>query len=416
MIRFLLKGLVRDKNRSLLPIIVVSLGVALTVFLSGYVKGAMGGMIDTTARFDTGHVKVMTRAYAEDIDQRPNDLALLNVGDLTKALNQKFPQVTWVKRIRFSGLLDVPDEKGETLRQGPGLGMAIELFSGKGSEIERMNIKNSIRNGQIPQNSGEALMGIELAQKLKLKPNDTITYLGSTMNGSMTFMNFRVTGFVCFGSQFLDKSAVIIDISDAQEMLDMQNASGEILGFLKNDVYFDEKARTLVSDFNNEYFDESDLFSPIMMRLKELGDFAQYMDYVDLYIISCMGIFVAAMSVVLWNTGLLGGLRRYREFGIRLALGESKGSIFGSLITEALLIGTIGSTSGTIIGLAGTWILQVYGIDIKNMTANSTIMVPSVIYSKITPDCFHSVFFLSSLYFKLFEQLGGLSLKYPDTG
>ena len=46
MIRFLLKGILRDKNRSLLPIIIVSIGVALTVLLSGYMKGAMGGIID----------------------------------------------------------------------------------------------------------------------------------------------------------------------------------------------------------------------------------------------------------------------------------------------------------------------------------------------------------------------------------
>lgn len=29
-------------------------------------------------------------------------------------------------------------------------------------------------------------------------------------------------------------------------------------------------------------------------------------------------LLIIAMSVVLWNTGLLGGLRRYSEFGVRL--------------------------------------------------------------------------------------------------
>ncbi len=43
-------------------------------------------------------------------------------------------------------------------------------------------------------------------------------------------------------------------------------------------------------------------------------------------------IFIGAMSIVLWNAGLLGGLRRYGEFGIRLAMGETKPKIYKSLI------------------------------------------------------------------------------------
>ena len=34
------------------------------------------------------------------------------------------------------------------------------------------------------------------------------------------------------------------------------------------------------------------------------------------------------MSVVLWNTGLLGGLRRYKEYGIRLASGGNLKEVF----------------------------------------------------------------------------------------
>ena len=37
----------------------------------------MGDMIDMNARFVSGHVKIMTRAYDENSDQAPLDLALL---------------------------------------------------------------------------------------------------------------------------------------------------------------------------------------------------------------------------------------------------------------------------------------------------------------------------------------------------
>ena len=71
MIRFLLKGLLRDRSRSLLPFITVVLGSALTVIGFSWTNGAMSSMIESGARFSTGHVKVMSRAYAKEADQAP---------------------------------------------------------------------------------------------------------------------------------------------------------------------------------------------------------------------------------------------------------------------------------------------------------------------------------------------------------
>jgi NTP pyrophosphatase (non-canonical NTP hydrolase) len=88
MIRFIFKAILRDKNRSVLPVSVVAIGVMLTIALSGYLSGALGDMIDQTARFQTGHVKVMSRAYADNIDQMPNDLALLGIDKVHEELNE----------------------------------------------------------------------------------------------------------------------------------------------------------------------------------------------------------------------------------------------------------------------------------------------------------------------------------------
>ena len=86
MIKFLVNGLLRDRQRSLIPILVVAIGVWITVFFHAYIGGVFGDMIDSTARFSTGHVKVMSRAYAENADQKPNDLALIGVGQITAVL------------------------------------------------------------------------------------------------------------------------------------------------------------------------------------------------------------------------------------------------------------------------------------------------------------------------------------------
>ena len=101
MIRFLFKGIIRDRSRSLLPAIVVALGVFLTVFMSGFFKGVMTDMIDMNAALSSGHVKITTRAYAENSDQAPIDLALFGVSEMKKQLQTEYPDMEWVERILF---------------------------------------------------------------------------------------------------------------------------------------------------------------------------------------------------------------------------------------------------------------------------------------------------------------------------
>ena len=75
MTKFLLKGLLRDRHRSLFPVMIVSAGVAVTVLLYCWMVGVMGDIVGTSARLETGHVKIMTRAYKEIASQLPNDHA-----------------------------------------------------------------------------------------------------------------------------------------------------------------------------------------------------------------------------------------------------------------------------------------------------------------------------------------------------
>ncbi|MDN3493609.1 ABC transporter permease [Winogradskyella bathintestinalis] len=415
MIKFLLKGILRDRSRSILPIIITALGVGLTVLLSGYLKGAFGDIIDQNARFETGHVKVMTQAYAENKDQVPNDLALLNVSEWMDTLRADYPQMQWIQRIKFGGLIDVPNAEGNTRAQGPATGMALDLFSGKSGENKRMNLEASLVTGTIPKDSGNAIIGHDFSEKLNLNLGDEITLFGSTMNGSMTFKTFIISGTIRFGTSAMDKGALIIDISDAQLMLDMDNATGEILGYLKSGVYEESETSSVAASFNDSYKQFTDEFSPEMLTLREQNNLASLLDYADVMSALFIFIFVLAMSIVLWNTGLLGGLRRYQEFGIRLALGESKANIYWSMVMEAVLIGVIGSILGTIIGLGITYYMQVVGIDISSYLDNSSMIMPSVLRAKITPSLFYIGFIPGVLAMVFGTMLAGIGIYKRET-
>ena len=410
MIQFLLKGIIRDKNRSVLPVIVISIGVFLTVLFSAWFKGIFSDMINVNANFSTGHVKIMTRAYADNAGQMPNDLALMEAGQLINSLNAEFPTLEWVERIHFGGLLDVPGENGETRAQGMATGQGIDFFTPGSQEPERMNIPGSIVQGGLPDQPGEALISNDFAERFNVKIGDPITLFGSTMYGGMAFSNFTVAGTVRFGMRALDRGAILIDITDAQAVLDMSDAAGEVLGFFKDGQYDAEQALQVKTAFNAKYAADTDEFAPQMLRLNDQQGLDEYLAMADYISGGMTFLFILAMSIVLWNTGLLGGLRRYNEFGVRLAMGEAKNHIYRTLIIESLLIGAIGSVVGTILGLSAAYYLQEYGISFGSAVQGGGMMMPEVFRADITPESFYIGFIPGLLSMTLGNALSGIGI------
>jgi putative ABC transport system permease protein len=293
----------------------------------------------------------------------------------------------WTPRINFAGLLDIPDDEGETRAQGPVMGISVDLF-GTETETEMLNLKIALVRGELPKKSGEILISEDFAQKLDVEPGETATLLGSTMYGAQAMANFTVVGTLRFGITPMDRGAVIADIRDVQVALDMENAAGEVFGFFRDDLYDDLKIEPIVAGFNSRYDGSDDEFAPVMKQLTDQNSMGEYLGMVDNMIGTIVTVFIIVMSIVLWNAGLIGSIRRYGEIGVRLAMGEHKGHLYRSMIGESLIIGVIGSTFGTVLGLAVSNYLQVNGLYIAYMMQQSTMMINNVMRARVTPGAY----------------------------
>ena len=384
MIRFLFKGLLRDRHRSLFPVIIVAVGVFLTTFLYSWMNGVLNDMTDANAKFDTGHLKVMTRAYNTLANQLPNDLALTGIDKIMGTLNTEYPGYEWTARIKFGGLLDTPDENGETKSQAPAAGFGIDLLGKNSKEIERLNIRKAIVRGRIPNKPGEILISDEFAKRMDVGVNSKVTLLSTSSSGAMAVQNFIISGTVEFRITAMDRGAIIADVGDVQYALEMPNGAGEILGYSKDMFYNSKTADKMAAEFNKKYSKPNDKYSPVMLSLEDQNGLRDYLHYVDVVIFFIIGVFLIAMSAVLLNAGLMSGIRRYGEVGIRLALGESKDKIYKSLLNESILIGLAGSIIGTALGLALALYFQDKGLDMSGQFKNSTLMVNNMIKARIS--------------------------------
>ena len=380
MFLFVLKGLLRDRSRSFFPVLIVSAGVLVTVFLIAFMSGYMESMVRQNARFDTGHLKIVTNAYAEKISQKPYDLGFIETEAEFQQWKEDFPFVRWTPRIYFGALMDVPDEKGNTLEQGDVFGMAID-FSDP-SAVQDIHLNEALIQGRIPEAAGEILLSEELFSKLQLELDSTVTLLGSTLYGAMSFRNYIISGTVSFGVHALDRGGIVTDIEDARAFLDMPGGASEYFGFLPSMVYDDDAVQEIKQEFNAKYNDEDD-FSPQMLALTDQNDMGFMLRYMGFALGLITVVFVLIIGIVLWNAGLLNSIRRYGEFGLRLAMGERKGRLYRWLIIESLAIGVVGSLIGAALGIGLIQYFHVNGFNFGVFTQDTSMMVENIIYTNL---------------------------------
>jgi putative ABC transport system permease protein len=307
---------------------------------------------------------------------------------LLAELREQAPSVIWTPRIRFGGLLDAPDEQGNTKAQAPTIGIGIGLLDATGADRRLLKIDESIVRGRMPAARGEVLISDELAKYLGIEPGARATLISSTMYGSMATSNFNVVGTIRLGMRALDRGTVLADVADVQAALDMENTVGEVLGLFPDGLYRIDEAAAIAGAFNSRHSASNDDFAPTMLTMRDQPGAAELMDYIGAIYGGIFAAFTVVMSIVLWNAGLVGNLRRYGEIGLRLAFGEGYGHVYRMLITESLAIGFFGSVAGTLLGLIPAYWLQREGLDVGSLMPNSSMMMSNVIRAQITPTTF----------------------------
>ena len=389
MLRFLIKGVLRDRSRSLFSVVVITLIVALTVLIRGFMAGIFDDVFRQSAVIYAGHVKVTTKAYAEEGDLLPNDLAILGSDSLVVALSKEYPDMFWAPRILFAGLLDVPDEQGETREQGPVMGFGLDLHSPGSRMAEIWELERKLARGRLPERPEEVLLGETYARRLGVEPGEVATFIGASMYGGFVTYNFRVAGTVSLGIAGIDKNMLIADLRGVRMALDMQDAAGEIVGYSHDMFYDDEGSVALAARFNEQVRNPENEFSLVIKSLRDHTQMGAMVDISSYAIGLVIFIFMAVTVVVLWNMGLMNGLRRYGEFGMRLAMGESKGHVYRSTLGEAVIIGFIGSFIGTAISVPFVWYLQEVGVDYTGLFEGMTFVLSSIVRAQLTPDCYY---------------------------
>ena len=120
---------------------------------------------------------------------------------------------------------------------------------------------------------------------------------------------------------------------------------------------------------------------PSIYQMLVISRSSNWFTYLIIYLVAAIGLI---------NTQRMSALERKREFGVLMAIGMRPRRMFRMILTESLVLGTLGGLIGTAIGLGITWYHATSGLDLAMFTDKGEFTVMGVaftgkIYSLLTP-------------------------------
>jgi putative ABC transport system permease protein len=219
-----------------------------------------------------------------------------------------------------------------------------------------------LTSGHAPRGSGEALLDADTADKKHVRIGDSLTVLAQP--GSFTV---RIVGIATFRTTNPGAALVFLDTATAQAKLlgstdratsiSVDAAPGVSDAALKQRI-----AQQLGSDY--------DLKTAGEQATSDAADLGSFLDVIKYVMLGFAGIAVLVGIFLIVNTFSMLIAQRTRELGLLRALGADRRQVRRSVLTEAVLLGLVGSVLGLAagIGLALGLIklMSAFGMNLKS--------------------------------------------------
>lgn len=358
----------RNRRRSLLTVSAIALGLTFNIFMRGVGDGFHEQMVDNSVRAEIGHIEIHRTGYHDD-----------------PGLNKTLPDPQ--RLVHAIQLL--PDVRGYSMRiLGGGLASTADNSSGveilgvvPAEEQTVTTIQNAIIQGGYLSNEVKSsiLIGDRLAAHLKVGLGDKVVLMVQAADGSMGAQLFRVAGIFRSGAPEMDNSVVFILRSDAENLFALSDRISEAAILLGSSRQVPAALQTLKNSLAGEPVEILPWWQvePFLKQFIQLDDAFFYIIVIILFVVISIGIL---------NTIMMSIFERVREFGVMMALGVKPRQIVRLVVEEALVLGLIGVTIGSLLGSAATLYFARVGINLSSFSAGAAAIgiTSSRVYSELT--------------------------------
>jgi putative ABC transport system permease protein len=345
-IGFALQSLGSNRVRTLLMLLAMSIGVAAVVLLTGIGNGARLYIVDQFASLGTNLVIVIP-GRTETASNTPATLVGETPRDLTLGDARALSRGDTVRRMTPVNIGELSIAWRGRERQVPLIGSTAPIL-----EIHHLTMDRGVF---LPDEDMEiarpvCVIGAKVYRELFGQQNAL---------GEMV----RLGGFRCrvigiLGSEGrslgLDtEELVIVPVAFAQMLLNTEGLF-RILIEARDLEAIDRLKKHIAVTIAKRHYGEEDV--TIITQDSVLATFDKILKVLTLTVAGIAGISLVVAGILIMNVMLMAVAQRTAEIGLCKALGAGQLQIMTLLVTEALLLSTIGGLIGLALGFAGSWL------------------------------------------------------------
>jgi ABC-type lipoprotein release transport system permease subunit len=352
------RNLWRNPTRTNVTISAVALCIAVLIIFQSMIVGLIEKAKFTTTNLVIGEVQVHAEGY---LDDRSIYKSLQNTEEIH--LVAKENNIGLVERSYGFGLISSGTKSAGTQFWG------IDPES----ELQHFDFANHIDKGNFLTNASlnKIVLGRKLASSIAADIGTELVVFVQGADGSLGNELFYVAGILKNMADNVDRGAAMILKKDFDILFSANNLIHEIA--LNSKGRFEsEEIQNLLSTRTTDVDVETwqQLMPTIALMTEKMSVFMR--TFFSL-------IFGIAASLGVMNTMIMSTYDRMREFGIIRAIGTTPWKILKQMSLEAILLTTIASVIGVVVGLSVALYFQKYGFDVSgggNMSFGGVVMDP----------------------------------------
>ena len=335
----------RNKLRSFIVIASMVLGLWSGLFSASMMSALNNQRINSAIKSQLSHLQIHHPSFQDnyDIKYQINGLnKVLKVLDENKKVN------SYSARIVLSGM-------ASTARGATGVKLigADHTNEKNITDIHSHIVKGTYFSGGT---SRQAVIGQELAEKLKLDIKKSIYLTFVNEDGSQERLKLKVVGIFKSGNSIFDGSHMFAQKDYLDKIFGKEDIIHEI-ALVSNDI---NQAKELKYELLKAFPDnEIELWSEISPELGYANEMLSFFLYIF------MTIILIALSFGIINTMLMAILERKRELGVLMSVGLNKSKIFLMIALETLFISIVSVPLGVFLSYVTISYFGDVGIDLS---------------------------------------------------
>jgi putative ABC transport system permease protein len=371
-----LRGLMRNRRRSMVTLLAIAFGFAAIALFAGYTHNVYDGLGRQSIHGEMlGHLTIYKKGMRTEgkLDPEKYMLTAAEVSAISKLVKDETHVEMVAPRLGLSGLASNGRASTIFIAEGIEPDAVEKLRAGALTDEERNS--GMFDNMRMRLDSArQEVVGLSegLAELLHLKEGEQAQVLVNTLSGQANAADITLGKSFNTGNAGSNDKFAFVSLSLAQSLLDAEGRADRLTVLLDNVEQTEPMRDVLLKRLSAAGYDVE------IKTWQELSDFyTQVHGMFDMIFGFIFSIVITVVIMSVANSMGMTVIERTREIGTLRAIGLKRSGVIRLFTIESMLLTLIGCGTGLLIALGVRW-----GINVANISytpPNSASAVPLLI-------------------------------------